>query len=296
MHHAGAHPGEHQAGEDAGPGENGSDPQDMRNMGGLQRRMKVTFWVYLIGALAISGIAPLAGFFSKDEILGAANTHSLPVYLILTVTAFLTALYMGRQVFLVFSGKPRSTSAEYATDSPPLITIPLVLLAALSIFGGALNLPQVHTLGSWLEHTLTADGAGSLEVEFSWTVALISLGIALLGLILAWLLYGRVSMGRRGFTDPLSEKLGGLFKAMNRKWWVDEFYHAVVVRPYNYISSVLLGSWIDQDVIDGAVNDVGGLARALSGLVRKFETGYIRTYALGILLGAVAIVFYIILR
>lgn len=261
-------------------------------MGGLSRRMKLTFWVYLIGALAISGIAPLSGFFSKDEILGAASTQSLPVYVILTVTAFLTAFYMGRQIFLVFSGKPRSISAEHATESSPIITIPLILLAVLSVAGGALNLPGVHTLGSWLEHTL---GAGR-EIEFSITIALISLAIAMLGLILSWSLYGRVTLGKNGFVDPLSSRLGGLFKALQHKWWVDEFYHTIVVRPYTYVSTVLLGEWIDQEVIDGAVNDVGGLARVLSGFTRKFQNGYIRTYALGVLLGAVAIVFYIILR
>ncbi|MEM5774275.1 MAG: NADH-quinone oxidoreductase subunit L, partial [Anaerolineaceae bacterium] len=268
------------------------DPQDMRNMGGLDRRMRVTFWVYLIGALAIAGIAPLSGFFSKDEILAAASSHSLPVYLILTVAAFLTAFYMGRQVFLVFSGKPRSRLAEHATESSPIITVPLVILAGLSVLGGLLNLPGVHTLGSWLEHSVEA----GLEAEFSPVVAVISVAVALVGLVLAWILYGRVSLGRNGFTDPLAAMLGWFFKAMNRKWWVDELYHGIIVRPYNYISNVLLGEWFDQEVIDGAVNDVGGLARALSGFTRRFQTGYIRTYALGILLGAVAIVFYIILR
>ncbi len=268
------------------------DPQDMRSMGGLDRRMRVTFWVYLIGALAISGIAPLSGFFSKDEILGAASTRSLPVYLILTAAAFLTAFYMGRQIFLVFSGKPRSSLAEHATESSPVMTVPLVILAVLSVAGGLLNLPGVHTLGSWLEHSVAA----GLEVEFSFSIALISLVVALAGLVLAWVLYGRVSLGRNAFTDPLAGMLGWFFKAMNCKWWVDELYHAIIVRPYNYISNVLLGEWFDQEVIDGAVNDVGGLARALSGFARRFQTGYIRTYALGILLGAVAIVFYIILR
>lgn len=268
------------------------DPQDMRNMGGLDRRMRVTFWVYLIGALAIAGIAPLSGFFSKDEILAAASTQSLPVYLLLTAAAFLTAFYMGRQVFLVFSGKPRSRLAEHATESSPIITVPLVILAGLSVLGGLLNLPGVHTLGSWLEHSVEA----GLEAEFSPVVAVISVAVALVGLVLAWILYGRVSLGRNGFTDPLADMLGWFFKAMNRKWWVDELYHAIIVRPYNYISNVLLGEWFDQEVIDGAVNDVGGLARALSGFTRRFQTGYIRTYALGILLGAVAIVFYIILR
>jgi NADH-quinone oxidoreductase subunit L len=270
----------------------GMDPQDMRNMGGLQRKMKVTFWVYLSGALAISGIVPLSGFFSKDEILAAASNLSTPVYLILTVAAFLTAFYMGRQILMVFFGKPRTAAAEQATESPPLVTVPLIILAILSIFGGVLNLPGVHTLGGWLEHTI----GHAPEAAFNISIALISLGIAVLGLVLAWSIYGRVSLGKPDSPDPLATRLGGLFKAMNQKWWVDELYHTIVVQPYNYLSNVILGEWMDQEVIDGAVNDVGGLARFLSGALRKLENGYIRTYALGFLLGAVAILFYILLR
>jgi NADH-quinone oxidoreductase subunit L len=280
------HAGQGHAGGDA------IDPQDMRNMGGLDRRMKLTFLVYLVGALAIAGVAPLSGFFSKDEILGAASTQSLPVYIILSIAAFLTAFYMGRQVFLVFSGKPRSAPAEHATESAPVITVPLVILAVLSVFGGLLNLPGVHTLGHWLEHSL----AGGLEVEFSFTIAGISLVIALAGLILAWVLYGRVSLAKNGFVDPLASKLGGLFKGMQNKWWVDELYHTIIVRPYKYIANVFLGQWFDQEVIDGAVNDTGKLANVLSGFFRKTGTGYIRTYALGMLLGLVVIVLYVVLR
>ncbi len=268
------------------------DPQDMRNMGGLQRKMPITFWVYLIGALAIAGIVPLAGFFSKDEILAAANQVSLPVYIILTLAAFLTAFYMGRQIFMVFFGKARSAPAEHATESPLVVTVPLMILAALSVVGGAMNLPGLHTLGHWLEHTV---GHG-LEVEFSITVAVISLGISILGLILAWSVYGRVSLGKPDSPDPLAVRLGWFFKGMNRKWWVDEFYHAVIVRPYTYVSNVLLGEWMDQEVIDGAVNDVGGLTRFLSGAVRKLENGYVRSYALSILVGAVLILAYILMK
>jgi NADH-quinone oxidoreductase subunit L len=268
------------------------DPQDMRNMGGLQRRMPVTFWVYLTGALAISGIIPLAGFFSKDEILAAANHTSLPVYIILSLTAFLTAFYMGRQVLMVFTGKPRTGSAEQATESPLVVTVPLIILAFLSFFGGALNLPGVNTLGSWLERTLEH----VLEVEFALPVALISLALALLGLLLAWSVYGRVSLGKPDSLDPLAVKLGWLFKGMNRKWWVDEIYHLIILRPYNYIANVVLTDWMDQEVIDGAVNDLGGLTRYLSGVIRKLENGHVRSYALSILLGAVVILVYVILK
>ena len=164
-----------------------TDPQDMRNMGGLRKKMPVTFWVYLIGALALSGIAPLAGFFSKDEILGAAYHGQPALFVVLVITAFLTAFYMGRQLVLVFFGKPRTRAAEGASESPLVVTLPLIILAVLSVIGGALNLPGVHTLETWLAHTL---GEGE-PAEFIWLVAGLSLLLALSGLGAAWLIYGR---------------------------------------------------------------------------------------------------------
>jgi NADH-quinone oxidoreductase subunit L len=130
------------------------DPQDMRNMGGLRSRMKTTFWVYLIGALALAGIFPLAGFWSKDEILAESNAFNIWIYVLLTIAAFFTAFYMGRQILMVFFGEPRSPAAEHAQESPALMTVPLIVLAGLSILGGALNLPSIHTFGHWLEHTI----------------------------------------------------------------------------------------------------------------------------------------------
>ena len=183
------------------------DPQDMREMGGLRKRMPLTFIVYLLGALALAGIAPLAGFFSKDEILAAANEKSIAIYAILTAAAFLTAFYMGRQLLMVFFGKPRSTASEKAHESPLLVTLPLVILALLSVFGGALNLPGSHILETWLEHTLEGVAPG----HFVLMVALISLVVALLGLLLAWLVYGRKPLFENGQPDPLRKPLNGLF-------------------------------------------------------------------------------------
>jgi NADH-quinone oxidoreductase subunit L len=107
------------------------DPQDMRNMGGIKDRMKITYWVYLIGSIALAGLPPLAGFWSKDEILASAKELNTTVYILLTLAAFLTAFYMTRQVLMVFFGRPRSPAAEHAEESPPVMTIPLMILAAL---------------------------------------------------------------------------------------------------------------------------------------------------------------------
>jgi NADH-quinone oxidoreductase subunit L len=268
------------------------DPQDMRNMGGLQKRMPLTFWVYLAGALALAGLAPLAGFFSKDEILAAAAGTSPVIFAMLLLSAFLTAFYMGRQLLMVFSGKGRTIAAEKAVESPPLITVPLVILAALSVLGGAINLPGVLTLEKWLEHTL---GHG-LAPEFSMPVAASASILALSGLFLAWLAYGFRSLGNPGSADPLEQRLGKLFYAMNHKWWVDEFYHQVIVHPYRYLSQNILSDWFDREVIDGGVNDLGNLCRSLASSWSRIQNGFVRTYALVVLVGVVAMLTYLVTR
>ena len=159
------------------------DPGDMRNMGGLRKQMPVTFWVYLIGALTLGGVFPLAGFWSKDEILADSNLYYPLVYWLLVLGAFLTAFYMGRQIFMVFFGKERTEVAKHAEESPAVITIPLIILALLSVFGGVLNLPGLHTLTAWLEHTIEFIHPG----EFNLTVAVSSTILALLAIFLSWL-------------------------------------------------------------------------------------------------------------
>ena len=210
------------------------DPQDMRNMGGLRSRMKVTYWVYLIGALSLAGIPPLAGFFSKDEILADASLGNLTVYVLLAAAAFLTAFYMGRQILLVFFGKARSEAAAHAVENPPVMTVPLMVLAGLTVVAGALNFPGLHSLANWLEHTL-----GAIEVtEFQWLVAGLSVALALIAIAFSWLLYGRRSIAAGG-RDPLQRILGPVFVGMERKWWVDELYEVIVIRPYVALAAFL---------------------------------------------------------
>jgi NADH-quinone oxidoreductase subunit L len=265
------------------------DPQDMRNMGGLREKMPVTFWVYLIGALALSGIAPLAGFFSKDEILATAFQGNLPVFILLVLSAFLTAFYMGRQLLLVFFGKGRSAAAEHAKENPPLITIPLMILAVLSIFGGGLNLPGSDLLDNWLEHTF---GPGS-PAGFILPVAAGSLAVALIGLYVAWAIYGRwKTLARHGEPDPLARILGPVYRGMEHKWWVDELYGAIIVRPYERLAT-FLAQPVDQGLIDGIINGFGALVAFTATWWRKLQNGYVRSYAMMIFLGAVAILTYL---
>jgi NADH-quinone oxidoreductase subunit L len=132
------------------------DPGDMRNMGGIRKTMPTTFWLYMIGTLALAGIFPFAGFWSKDEILLDAKLHYPSVYWQLSIAAFFTAFYMGTQIWMVFFGEARTDAAKHAEESPKVMTVPLMVLAVLSVVGGALNLPfkGFHQLGHWLEYTL----------------------------------------------------------------------------------------------------------------------------------------------
>ncbi|NDJ87455.1 MAG: NADH-quinone oxidoreductase subunit L [Chloroflexi bacterium] len=258
------------------------DAQDMRNMGGLRHKMPTTFWVYIIGAVALAGIPPLAGFFSKDEILNAGMEHNLPVYILLTLAAFLTAFYMGRQVFMVFFGETRSDAAERAVESSSLMLWPMMGLAGLATVGGILNLPGVHSLGHWLEHSL-----GKEEVlEFSVIVAGISTIIALLGIGLAYQLYGRRPLGREA-QDPLKPILGGIFAAINQKWWVDETYARLVVRPFRGLG-ILLAAY-DFSLFRQFDRQTFKRTNSVSRLARVTQTGYLNWNLIGIIGGLLVI-------
>ncbi len=309
-HHADAH---------AASSHSTFDANDMRGMGGLRRRMPVTFWVYAVGAAALAGIPPLAGFFSKDEILAEASHRSPLAYALLTAAAVLTAFYMGRQMWMVFFGRPRSTPASRAQESPPIMTMPLLALAALSLVGGVLNLPGLHTLAHWLEPALGGEEVG----EFELPVAALSTGLAFLSIAASWWVYARRPLGE-GQPDPLRRALGSVFVALERKWWVDEVYGAIVVRPYARLAALLaqvveerlwhdgfhdgilaggfrrLTGWLSQGfdlpVIDGAANGLARVTQQAAEALGRVQTGYVRTYALSLLLGGVALLGYLLLR
>ncbi|MEP7135425.1 MAG: NADH-quinone oxidoreductase subunit L [Chloroflexota bacterium] len=308
------------------------DPGDMRNMGGLRKTMPVTFWLYMIGTLALAGIFPFAGFWSKDEILlDAAKAYPVAYYL-LAVAAFFTAFYMGRQIWMVFFGEARHAAAAHAEESPRVMTVPLMVLAALSVLGGALNLPGVHTLTNWLEHTVTLvehEGQVASWLDVSWGglnpyVALLSTVLALLAIYFSWLIYGRNPL-KAGQIDPLKKPLGAIFTGMENKWYVDEIYQAIILTPYtkisyfladvidwkfwhdfvhetviagtyNWISNIALNDYADQKGIDAFANWLGTATQSFSATLRKVQNGFVRSYALSVLLGVVFIIGYLILK
>jgi NADH-quinone oxidoreductase subunit L len=298
------------------------DAGDMRNMGGLREKMPVTFWLYMIGTLALAGIFPFAGFWSKDEILLDASLHYPIIYVLLSIAAFFTAFYMGRQIWLVFFGEPRHAAAANAQESPRVMTVPLMVLAALSVLGGALNLPfeGFHNLGHWLEYTLHE--VESLALDYG--VAGISTVLALAAIALAWYLYGRDPL-RAGAIDPLKRMLGPVFTGAENKWFVDELYNAIIVTPfvrisqfladvidwrfwhdwfhetviagtYNWLSHIALNRYADQRGIDAFANGLATVTQWSSGMLRRVQNGFVRSYALSVLLGVVLIVGYLILK
>jgi len=295
------------------------DPGDMRNMGGLRRQMPVTFWLYMIGTLALAGIPPFAGFWSKDEILADAFTEGYTAaYWLLTIAAFFTAFYMGRQIWMVFFGEARHEAAAHAQESPKIMTVPLMVLAALSVVGGALNLPGAHTLTGWLEHTLEVHPG-----EFVGSVALISTGLALFAILLSWLLYGREPLAARR-PDPLKSILGPIFTVLENKYWVDQGYQAVFVDRYADLARFLadrvdtafwhdwfhdsvlargfagmahfLADPIDLGIIDGIANGLAAVTKNAASGLRRVQNGFVRSYALAVLLGVVAIVGYLLIK
>ena len=244
------------------------DPQDMRNMGGLRNRMKITYWVYMIGALALAGIFPLAGFWSKDEILahGSQNAGTVfdIVYILLTIAAFSTAFYMGRQLLMIFFRKPRTEAADHAVESKAIMTTPLIILAALSVLGGLFNFPflseasahaaeEAHELGysvileQWLEHSLpvfeleeeleaiSGINVPDTPINLIYLVAGISMLLALSGLFIAWLVYRR-RPETVAEPDPM-EKVKPI-------WWfsilpLNTLYYRTVVPGYNWLARFL---------------------------------------------------------
>ncbi|MEA3336570.1 MAG: NADH-quinone oxidoreductase subunit L [Chloroflexota bacterium] len=312
--------GEHHVHEHGQHEVEGFDPNDMRFMGGLRKKQRWTFLAFLAGALALSGFPILtAGFWSKDEILATAwyswrsvagqDWLELLVFVVLAVSAFLTAFYTGRQVLMTFFGKPRTESADHAQESPRSMTIPLLILAVFAIIGGFVGIPedfpvlgpafQDNPVERWLGHF--AEDALDLHLvipEFSWAPVIISIMLALGGLGLAVWVYGRKGHGWK-VTDQLDPvevamqrvHLGGLYEAMRQKFYFDELYNATVVRFAKWFASFC--ALFDRIVVDGVVNAVGWFGRTIAYLSAMFDkyivdglvnaVGYVGNWAGGVL-------------
>jgi len=262
---------------------------DLQRMGGLIRRMPVTAWTFVVGACALAGVFPLAGFFAKDQILEFANrTGRTWVYVLGTLGALLSALYIGRLLFLAFFGRPRSEEAEHAHESPAVMTIPLVILAVGAIVAGlVLSTSAEGTLARVLEPVVGSlpPHEGGLPTP---VLLVIATAIALGALGVAWWVYasGRVEW------LTLRERLQPLPRAARSGWYVDNAYSTLFVQP-GLAAARFSANVFDTKVVDGLVNGVGAGTRRFAAVARRIQTGFVRSYALAFLLGAVGVLVWL---
>ena len=272
--------------------------QDMRKMGGLRTKIPITFWTMLMATLAIAGTPGFSGFFSKDEILDAALKVSPVLGWLGVLAAGLTSFYMFRLIFLTFFGRQRYDEHHvHVHESPKTMTIPLIVLAILSVGGGWMAAPQflggVNHFQDFLAPVLsaaaeTAAPAGSVERSGEIVQALLGAPViaGLLGFLLAWWFYIKSPETPAKLADWLS----ALYKLLSGKYFIDEFYMVVIVRPLVWLSDKVLWHAVDEAAIDGAVNGVATVSRETGDRLRHANTGNIRSYATWIVLGVVVFI------
>jgi NADH-quinone oxidoreductase subunit L len=251
------------------------DPQDMFNMGGLRKKMPFTFWTFLIGGFALSGFPFItAGFWSKDEILADAFAHAnWPVLIVLAFAALLTAFYTMRQITLTFLGKARTESAEHAVESKWTMTLPLVFLAVFAIIAGWEGIPEDFPLiGGFIPNFVHEFIGETLaehpeKITFNFIPLLISLGVSLGGLALGWFVYRDIPAGA---PDPLEKPLGPVYKLLKNKYYFDELYNYIFVRPAIWLSETFTYLWLDRKIIDGFLHFVSRILFSLGGIFRNY--------------------------
>jgi NADH-quinone oxidoreductase subunit L len=287
--------------------------QDMRKMGGLRTYMPWTFATMGIATLAIAGIPPFAGFWSKDEILWRAFGASWVYWLIGVITAFITSFYMFRLMYMTFGGEYRGAAAQEAHghnahgpdnhgpghgephESPWVMLAPLAILAVLSLVGGFVG------YGNRFEHFLAPVFRGATEVaqeasseagdsKLEYLLMAVSVSVAGLGWLLAYLLYSR----RPQLPARIAQSLGGLYQAVAHKYYIDELYAVLFVKPLVDGSTTILWHDVDQGVIDAAVNDSADVARHVSDNVRHMQSGNLRSYAGWVAAGGAVVIAYMV--
>lgn len=256
--------------------------QNINEMGGLGSKMRVTAWTFAIGALALSGIPPFSGFWSKDMILTAALETNTLLFVVGLAGAFCTALYMSRLFFLVFMGKSNPAAAG-AHESPVSMTFPLIVLAVLAIIAGFVETPWNGWFGSWLSgEPEDAHGSG--------VVIIASIAVGLLGIYLGWLVYGKGSVSR----TVIAERLPWLVNLLERSYYVDELCAAVIIKPLKALGAAL--NVFDEYVVGGVVRAAGKATSSVGRLSARLQNGQVQTYNLAAVIGFVIIVIAIVGR
>ena len=279
--------------------------QDIQKMGGLKKYMPRTHLTFLMGTLAIAGIFPFAGFFSKDDILWMAFSHGSPILWGLGVCAALcTAFYMFRLYYLTFHGAERfDAHHHHPHESPSTMTLPLMILAVLSIFGGFLGVPAalgMHSIPNLLEHWLDPVFAQSMEIlkrpethevhSIEYILMFASLAIAIVGIVIATSLYKKHS------TKPaeMAQKLSGLYSLLWNKYFLDEFYQKVFVNTFFALSNSFLWKIFDVKLVDGIVNGTAQLIESIAQRLRRMQTGVAQNYAVVMMAGIVLIIGFMV--
>jgi NADH-quinone oxidoreductase subunit L len=256
--------------------------QDIRKMGGLGKHMRITQATFLIGCLAISGIPGLSGFFSKDAILAHAFAHNPVLYYLGIAAAMMTAFYMFRLYFLTFSGQFRGTHEQehHLHESPWAMTLPLIVLAILSIAGGYVGLPEVmsehNAIDTYLGAVVTNFGEHHLAAGTEWLLMGVSVVLAVIMIVVAWTMYRK----------PAFAENTGFAKVLENKWYIDELYDAIILKPMNALSG-LLDKYVERSGIDGIVNGVGKTVRWGGDRIRLLQSGQVGFYIFIMVVGMV---------
>ncbi|PYI88872.1 MAG: NADH-quinone oxidoreductase subunit L, partial [Verrucomicrobia bacterium] len=265
--------------------------QDIWKMGGLKKKLPVTYWTFLVATLAICGVPPLSGFYSKDEILALAANQSVGLFILATLVAALTAFYMSRLFLVAFLGRSHSEAVEHACESPPVILWPLRLLAVASALGGLwginafldrqFNPEPAANSAAWYQELFAPFGHAPLAV-------MAGLGAVIFGFSVAYAFYHDATR------DPLAVKFGGLARVMCNRFYFDEIYEKLIALSHEALAR--LADWVDRWIVAGvAVRGLHGTTEILSRALRLVQTGNVQTYAFVFVVG-VAVVLYVFLK
>ena len=252
-----------------------ADEQDIWKMGGLYKKMPITTWTFVIGALALSGIPPLSGFWSKDEILlSAFSSGHIGLYMLGSLVAFMTAFYMFRLIFVAFFGE--NSGGEQAHEAPATMTVPLIILAVLAVFSGFVGSPL---MGNAFAHYITYPGAEHHMPNA--TIMIVSSLLAVSGIFLAWAIYQKKWLDY----ERLKVKMGGLYQLLYNQYYIDEFYGWLIKHFVDGTAKIM--EWFDLQVINGLVNGIAWLTVYLGISLRYTEDGQVQSYAIYMYVGIV---------
>ncbi len=265
--------------------------------------MPATYWTFVIGGLALAGFPLTAGFFSKDEILAKTFEANIWLYAIGVFTALLTAFYTFRAIFMTFHGKPKDADVyAHVHENKPVMTIPLIILAVLSVLGGLMGLPSGLGLYNWLDrwlepvfelkNTLVHSEAAHMALGMELGLMALSSTLVIVGIAAAAWIYLR----NPRIAETTAQKYAGPYKVLANKYYVDEAYNALFVNPARglgvFLAKIVDMGVIDMILVDGSAKAVGYLGRVMS----RWQTGYIKNYVASIFVGAIVIGMYFFLR